>query len=84
MSPGVASLVFLSIMIGVFCGCAMLATTTNSRFAPNPQQGRYQETRMLLMLPGAVVGVDYEKLGLLANEYQALPIGLFWLCVYCI
>ncbi|KAK5171046.1 uncharacterized protein LTR77_004190 [Saxophila tyrrhenica] len=62
MSPGVASLTFISILLGVFCGCALLAFTTTTRLAPNPQEGRFQETRLLLMIAGAAT----------------LPIGLFW------
>ena len=62
MSSGVANLPLISILIGVFCGCALLATTTKTRLAPNPKEGRMQETRLLLMIVGAL----------------ALPIGLFW------
>lgn len=63
MSPGIASLTFISILIGVLIGCALLAFTTTTRLAPNPQEGRYQETRLLLMIAGA----------------GTLPVGLFWL-----
>jgi hypothetical protein len=62
MSGGVASLPFIAILIGVFCGCALIAFTTRTKLAPNPQEGRMQETRLLLMIIGA----------------SALPIGLFW------
>ena len=62
MSPGVASLPFIGILIGVFFGCALIAFTTKTKLAPNPQEGRMQETRLLLMIVGAA----------------ALPIGLFW------
>ena len=61
-SPGVASLPFISILIGVLIGCALLAFTTKTKLAPNPEEGRLQETRLLLMIAGAV----------------SLPIGLFW------
>ena len=61
-SSGVASLPFIAILIGVFCGCALLAFTTKTKLAPNPQEGRMQETRLLLMIVGAA----------------ALPVGLFW------
>ena len=53
---------FISILIGVFLGCALLAFTTKTRLAPDPEQGRPIETRLLLMILGAVT----------------LPIGLFW------
>ena len=62
MSPGVASLPFIGILLGVFVGCALIAFTTRTKLAPNPQEGRVQETRLLLMIMGAV----------------ALPVGLFW------
>lgn len=61
-SPGTASLPFIGILIGVLCGCALLAFTTKTRLAPNLAEGRVQETRLILMIVGAVT----------------LPIGLFW------
>ncbi len=62
MSGGVASLPFIAILVGVFFGCALIAFTTRTKLAPNPQEGRMQETRLLLMIIGA----------------SALPLGLFW------
>lgn len=55
MSPGIASLTFISILVGVLIGCVILATTTKTKLAPNPAEGRSQETRLLLMFAGAVV-----------------------------
>lgn len=62
MSPGVASLPFIAILVGVFIGCATIAFTTRTKLAPNPAEGRMQETRLLLMIIGAA----------------AFPVGLFW------
>ena len=62
MSGGVASLPFIAILVGVFFGCALIAFTTRTNLAPNPQEGRMHETRLLLMIIGA----------------SALPLGLFW------
>lgn len=61
-SAGVASLPFISILIGVFLGCALIALTTKTKLAPDFEKGRNQETRLLLMAIGGIV----------------LPIGLFW------
>lgn len=63
MSAGVAGLPLISILIGVMLGCVLLATTTRTRLAPNPAEGRVQETRLILMAVGAA----------------AFPFGLFWL-----
>lgn len=62
MSPGIATLPFISILVGVLVGCVLLATTTHTRLSPNPQEGRAQETRLILMIVAAI----------------CLPIGLFW------
>lgn len=61
-SAGLGSLPFISILIGVLIGCAIMAFTTKTKLAPNPKEGRGPETRLLLMAAGGVV----------------LPIGLFW------
>lgn len=61
-SPTAASLPLISVMIGVILAGALISGTVNSRLAPNPQAGRPQETRLLLMMVGAV----------------SLPLGMFW------
>lgn len=60
--PTKAGLPLLSILIGVIAGGALIAFTTGTRLAPNPQEGRPQETRLLLMMLGAIL----------------LPVGMFW------
>lgn len=62
MGAVVSTLPFISILVGVLIGCILLASTTRTRLAPNPKEGRVQETRLLLMIAGGV----------------ALPVGLFW------
>ncbi|PIB02403.1 putative transporter [Cercospora beticola] len=49
-----ASLPLISILVGVIIAGALLSFTTNSRWAPNAKEGRPQETRLLLMMVGAV------------------------------
>ncbi|KAM3419057.1 hypothetical protein BST61_g5012 [Cercospora zeina] len=49
-----ASLPLISILVGVIMAGALLSFTTNSRWAPNANEGRPQETRLLLMMVGAV------------------------------
>ncbi|KAF2211536.1 hypothetical protein CERZMDRAFT_43307 [Cercospora zeae-maydis SCOH1-5] len=49
-----ASLPLISILVGVIIAGALLSFTTNSRWAPNVAKGRPQETRLLLMMAGAV------------------------------
>lgn len=61
-SPGIASLPFISILIGVLAGCAFLAATINTKLSPDPKAGRFQETRLLIMIIASIV----------------LPCGLFW------
>ncbi len=61
-SAGVGSLPFLSILVGVLAGCLLMALTTRTRLAPDPEKGRRIETRLLLMIVAGIV----------------LPIGLFW------
>ena len=65
-SPGVASLPFISILMGVFAGCALLAFTTRTWLAPDPKKGRPQEQRLITMIIAALV----------------MPIGLFWFAWY--
>ncbi|KAI9695997.1 MAG: Cercosporin MFS transporter ctb4 [Bogoriella megaspora] len=60
--PTQAGLPLLSILLGVIGGGALIAFTTRTRLAPNPQEGRPQETRLLLMMLGAIL----------------LPVGMFW------
>ncbi|KAI9691750.1 MAG: Cercosporin MFS transporter ctb4 [Bathelium mastoideum] len=60
--PTQAGLPLISILLGVVGGGALIAFTTRTRLAPNMQEGRPQETRLLLMILGAVL----------------LPIGMFW------
>ena len=62
MDPGIASLTFISLLVGVLFGCALLAFTTKTRLAPDPANGRPIETRLLVMGFGSL----------------ALPVGLFW------
>jgi MFS transporter, DHA1 family, multidrug resistance protein len=61
-SPTTASLPLISVMIGVILAGVLISSTISSRLAPNPQKGRPQETRLLLMVVGAV----------------SLPLGMFW------
>ena len=60
--PTQAGLPLFSILLGVVGGGALIAFTTRTWLAPNPQEGRPQETRLLLMMLGAVL----------------LPVGMFW------
>lgn len=61
-SPGVASLPFLSVLIGALLGALLIALTTRTRLAPDPSQGRMQEARLPLMAVGGA----------------SMSIGLFW------
>lgn len=61
-SPAVAGLPFIGIFLGVLSACTLISLTTKTRLAPNPQAGRPQETRLLLMILGGI----------------SLPVGLFW------
>ncbi|KAK3713675.1 Cercosporin MFS transporter ctb4 [Vermiconidia calcicola] len=57
-----ASLPLLSILAGVMLAGALISATTSSWLSPNPEEGRPQETRLILMMAGAV----------------SLPVGMFW------
>ena len=57
-----ASLPLISILIGVILAGVLISATTNSWLSPNPEEGRPQETRLLLMMAGAI----------------SLPVGMFW------
>jgi MFS family permease len=60
--PTQAGLPLLSILIGCILGGALISFTINSRLSPNPKEGRAQETRLILMMVGAV----------------CLPTGIMW------
>ncbi|SMQ49441.1 unnamed protein product [Zymoseptoria tritici ST99CH_3D7] len=62
---GVGSLPFLAVLIGVLCGCGIIATMTKTRFARKLKENNgtvVPEERLLPMIIGGAL----------------LPIGLFW------
>lgn len=61
-SAGIASLPFISVLLGAIAGAFLIALTTKTVLAPNPSEGRYQEARLPLMALGGL----------------SLLIGLFW------
>lgn len=60
--PTSASLPLISLLIGIIIAGVLISSTTNTWLSPSLKEGRPQETRLLLMMTGAV----------------ALPIGMFW------
>ncbi|KAH7084081.1 major facilitator superfamily domain-containing protein [Paraphoma chrysanthemicola] len=50
-----AGLPLLAILIGCILGSLLISFTVKTRLAPNPQKGRARETRMLLMMIGAIL-----------------------------
>ncbi|GAB7325185.1 hypothetical protein MBLNU13_g09261t1 [Cladosporium sp. NU13] len=57
-----SGLPLLSMLIGIILGGLLISFTTNTCLAPDPQKGRTQETRLLLMMLGAF----------------CLPCGILW------
>ncbi|KAF2716874.1 MFS general substrate transporter [Polychaeton citri CBS 116435] len=47
---GTVALPLISILVGAFGGCLVIATTTKTMLAPNPEQGRVQEARLGLTI----------------------------------
>lgn len=60
--PISAGLPLLSILLGTMVGGALIISTVQTRLSPDPAAGRPQETRLLLMMLGAI----------------CLPGGMFW------
>ncbi|KAF2172656.1 hypothetical protein M409DRAFT_49205 [Zasmidium cellare ATCC 36951] len=57
-----ASLPLIALLLGIILAGVVISATNNTWLSPNIAEGRPQETRLLLMMTGAV----------------ALPIGMFW------
>lgn len=57
-----ASLPLIALLMGIILAGVVISATNNTWLSPNLAEGRPQETRLLLMMTGAV----------------SLPIGMFW------
>ncbi|KAF7190701.1 Citrinin biosynthesis cluster MFS transporter mrr1 [Pseudocercospora fuligena] len=71
-SPGVASLPFLSVLIGALLGCSLIGVTTRTRIAPDPSQGRMQEARLPLMAIGGIIAGAPVGFGLMLITLQGM------------